>query len=833
MKAFLSHSSMDKEFVREVANQLGRINCVFDEKSFSSGLEFKTEIERHLENSSVFIFFASKDSLASFWCNFEMEQAFYTKLKGGLSAGIVYLIDPIASHDALPSWLKTRLIKHETSPAAIARDIKYHLSRSADEYQQPIYIGRAKERELLEESLNPIDESDSPRVIAIFGLPGVGRRALIRNSTRDLYGLNKIVEIYVEAGDNANTICAKLADIIEPYSCQDELRDIVDNILNLSIEDAIKRSIYNIENIIASNELPILVDSGGLTLNNGCLPEYINTLVNGIMASSSAYLNLVLTRRISYDNPVKISCVSVEQLSGKATSQLLSKLAQRAGVFLNPENNRELAEYVNGYPPAAKFAIKQASLYSVDALVNDKRKLTQFSQKRFINHIQDHNLDECDVMVLQALSSYSPLPLTSLISLYNRPQLDAHDKLYEMIDCSLIRVIDGQLYRIADPIKGSVNEIFGYASKDVLNKILRPLEIYVDSTNEDCKLELSRVLYRLGFVLNNNRVRDKGIKLDADYIKLLEDAYHQRKYKEAIELGYDAITHCPDSAIARTFLIKALIQEEKWEAAQNQIDVLYPIDEYRNIYYLQGFLERKKGEFEKAINALDKAEAHGRKGFALYREFSHCYLMRGDLDPAGKYIEKALLIQPNNNQVIDMAARVAIKLHDENTAKKYIDRLELLDKHEHFKLRLSNFHLVFGREKEALVAARESVSYGGSRFFSGRAQLIKSLTKNKKFDEADTEVSSLNSDFPNSKNDIKIALRCILEIEKGDFLTALKILDGFINKTAVQYIGLKRKCLEKIIKDITIPYSERRKHQTVLADLPSLSDIAISDIDLD
>lgn len=831
MKAFLSHSSMDKEFVREVANQLGRINCIFDERSFSSGHEFKTEIESYLENSNVFVFFATKSSLASFWCDFEIEKAFYTKLKGSLSSGVVYLIDSTANHDDLPSWLQATLIKHETSPAVIARDIKHHLSRAADEYQQPIYIGRARERELLEDALNPIDDSINPRVISVFGLPGVGRRALIRNSIRDLYGLNKLVEVYVEAGDNVNALCAKLADIIEPYSCQEELKNIVQEILALSEDEAIKRSISNIESIVASNELPVFVDSGGLTLDNGCLPEYVNKLLIGISELPDAYLMLVLTRRVSYDNYVKIDCIPVDQLNAKATSQLLSKLAQRSNVKLKAEDNRELTEYVNGYPPAAKFAIKQASLYSVDALVNDKRKLTQFSQKRFINHIQDHNLDEHDIKVLQALSGYSPLPLSSLLSLYSGTQSEAHDKLYEMIDCSLVRVIDGQLYRIADPIKGSVNEVFGYAGKDILNRILEPLEHYVDSANEDHKLELSRVLYRLGFTLNNQRAKAKGIKLDSDYIKLLEDSYHQRKYKEAIDLGYEAVRHCSDSTKARTFLIKALIQEEKWDAAQTQIDVLYPTDEYRNIYYLQGFLERKKGNIPNAIKALHAAETHGRKGFALYREFSHCYLMNGDLDPANVYIEKALAIQPNNNQVIDMAARVAIKQHNELSAKKYIDKLELLDGSEHFNLRLSTFHLAFGRDDDALDAARNSVEFGGSRFFSGRVQLIKSLTKKKAFELADAEVSSLNADFPNSKNDIRVALQCSLEIEKGEGRSALKILDGFIDKATAQYKGIRKKCLEKLVKDMTVPYHERTAYQCELDAIPSSCDYMITDVE--
>jgi len=36
MKAFLSHSSFDKEFVKDVADQLGRTSCIFDKYSFFS-----------------------------------------------------------------------------------------------------------------------------------------------------------------------------------------------------------------------------------------------------------------------------------------------------------------------------------------------------------------------------------------------------------------------------------------------------------------------------------------------------------------------------------------------------------------------------------------------------------------------------------------------------------------------------------------------------------------------------------------------------------------------------------------------------------------------------
>lgn len=831
MKAFLSHSSIDKEFVREVAAKLGRLDCIFDENSFASGNDFRKEIEKHIDNSHVFVFFASKNSLESFWCRFELDQALFNKIRGKINAGIVYIIDSNAKHQDIPSWLTTALIKKESSPAVIARDIKSHLSRAADKLQWPIYLGRSHERELLEYTLNPVDGGNQPKVISIFGLPGVGRRSFIKNSIKDLYSLEKTVEIEIEAGDDINTLCAKLADIVEPYSCQDELKSIVNQIMSLSESEATDRAISNIENIVSSNELPVFYDAGGLVLDNACLPSYINRLISKIEASRNAYLVLILTRRISSDNAEKIECVPIEQLSNKAISQLLARLAQKSGINLSQKNNEDLTDYINGYPPAAYFAIKQSLIYSVEALVNDKRKLTQFSQKRFITHIQDHNLDNSDIHVLQVLSGFSPLPLRALLVLYPCSDTEAHDKIYGMIDCSLIRVVDGQLYRIADPIKGAINEVFGYAEKAVINKILPPLEDFIETVEDHHKLDLSRVLYRIGFMLQNDVARDRGIVLNADYIKLLEDFYHQRKYKEAIELGMTAVKHSPDSAKARTFLVKALIQEEKWVAAQEQIDSIYPVDEYRNIYYLQGFLERKKGDIKKAIEALEKSEKHGRKGFALYRELSHCYFMNNDLILADNYIQKALKIQPNNNQVIDMAVRIAIKSSSEDLAKRYIDQLELLDAQEYFQLRLSAFHLAFSRNELALNAARKSVEIGGNRFFSGRVQLIKALTKCRFFKEAEFELSSMNSDFPNSKNDIKLALKCGLELENEHPGIAFEILNGFVDKTCPQYQGIRKKCLERLVKDMSVSYQKRQEYQSELQYFEFAKEYSIEDIE--
>jgi hypothetical protein len=138
---------------------------------------------------------------------------------------------------------------------------------------------------------------------------------------------------------------------------------------------------------------------------------------------------------------------------------------------------------------------------------------------------------------------------------------------------------------------------------------------------------------------------------------------------------------------------------------------------------------------------------------------------------------------------------------------------------------------MFSNTDKALQAARLAADLGGQYFFSGRVQLIKVLIKSKFLNEAEEKLSTMRSDFPNSKNDLKIALQSSLELEKGDALTALNILDGFIDKSSRQYKGIKAKSLGILVNDVSVDYKVRRKFQHELHQLGDYHDFNVNEID--
>jgi TIR domain len=126
VKAFLSHSSKDKEFVGAIAQELGRQHCVFDEQAFITGDDFKKSIENGLDSASIFVLFASADSLLSDWVNFEIEEAWYKKLDRQLKKSLVYLMTDSVNLEQLPTWLTRAKVRYGNVPKVIAREIRSH-----------------------------------------------------------------------------------------------------------------------------------------------------------------------------------------------------------------------------------------------------------------------------------------------------------------------------------------------------------------------------------------------------------------------------------------------------------------------------------------------------------------------------------------------------------------------------------------------------------------------------------------------------------------------------------------------------------------------------------
>ena len=145
MRAFLSHGSTDKTIVSQVAKELGRQYCLFDQWAFDSGDDFLDIIRTRLDDSGAFVLFASAHSMTRDWVQFEIDEAELRKIRGSINKFLVFLIDDKVSLEDIPEWLRRGRIRSLKSPKAIAREIIYHLHELVRGQQHPIFVGRSNE----------------------------------------------------------------------------------------------------------------------------------------------------------------------------------------------------------------------------------------------------------------------------------------------------------------------------------------------------------------------------------------------------------------------------------------------------------------------------------------------------------------------------------------------------------------------------------------------------------------------------------------------------------------------------------------------------------------
>jgi tetratricopeptide (TPR) repeat protein len=814
MRAFLAHSSTDKALVQEVADQLGRQFCLYDKYSFNSGEDFSEAIRRCLDNASVFVLFASKISLERVWVKFEIEEAYRRKIRQTISQFLVYIIDDAVSFEDIPEWLTAALIIKEKSSKLISRDIRYNLDQLLRSKHQGYYFGRGDDSGRLEELLTPTDGTPAPRAFLVHGLPGIGRKTLIQHVGKDVLGFQKSIEIRISEGDSINELCVKIVDKVESFRRLEEFNNAFADIKALSPEKAVQKCIADLGVLIGAGELPILIDEGGLLDNEGYLRVTPTQILQNLPTGESYYLAIVSYRRPKLDSSLQLPILALSPLSLADSKRLLARLFSDNHVPISLPDLGDIADYVRGYPPSAYFAVEQARSYGVAIVVSQKHRLVEFRTSVFLRHIESLAIGTIEGKCLQLLSTFSPLPLQSIVNTTEVSLEELTGALISLIDLSLVIPEGDGLFRIADPIAEAASTVFGMPSPEIMIKIGTSIrEFLLSSEAKHHYLELSRVVFRAARLSRAPELEAGIAHLSNDLIQLTEEYYHARRYKESIDIGQLAILECPDSISAHSYLIRALAQHEFWDQAFEGIEKLEAYAPPSETQFLKGFVLHKQGRLQDAIAAYSVARQAGRKGAAISRELAQCYFLLGNVDQAMKELQEALRVHGDNRYVVDLWAQVSTMQENQSEAQRALDRLEVVDKPVFFYYRKSRIELHFGKIAEATASIQRAMEIDHQPPFSIVAQAALCQTASRNFDLASRYLKMLDHEFGDIRNDVRMGLHCRYESTKGNYIEALRTSERIQDKASPYYSRIRASVLAGLMAGSEISGQQKEQYR--------------------
>lgn len=814
-KAFLSHSSTDKEFVRAVATALGRQFCIFDEQVFDSGESFKISIERNMDKSSVFVLFATRDAINRMWVEFEMDEAWYRALEGRISKSLVFILDSSLDYSVLPRWLSRAKMSRTNIPKVVAREIRHHLDDLLRSEQRPYFEGRSEDIGRLQEILRPID-SPPPRIVAIYGLPSIGKKTFIKKAVQLTLSFNRLIPLPIGESDSLADIAIKVADLLEPYSTKAGFERIVSKIRSESPKELVARIVTGLLIAVDNKEIPVLTDEGGVYDSDGFFTEPLKLLISAIKDEDGLYVFLTSTRKPNEE----VVSMRLRPLAFDAVKRLIAQIASTASLNLTNSDISEVAEYVNGYPPSTYFAIDQAKEYGIASVLADKHRLVQFRTMPFVKFLKSQVLTHSQKSILFTLARYSPLPLQVLADAHSYSTESLAKEIMALVDRSLVLPDERGLYSLAAPVADAVISEFRGGSEENDPAIYESLKRLANSDEIDApRLDIYRLTFKAA--LRSGRSRDEEVfHMTNDLIRLAEDFYHSRDYLRCIETARLALEEDPKSYSARDYLIRSLIQDEQWGSAEREIRELQIYAPNRDVQFLSGFLERKRGSMQKAIAHFVNAERLGRSGAALKREIASCYFHLDQIPEAKKYVLEAMNSKKDNRFVIDLAIQIAMREGDEQAARSGLENLMVVDVESFCKHRLSTIELRFGSADRALKAAQESVDKSEIRpTFGMLAQLATCQIRMHMHNEAEKTIQRLSKLYPNQRPDIRLGITCRLAIEQGHFSRALEILSKITNSNPSIYRAMLRDAIAGELETGVLTDEQRAGYEEKLAAL--------------
>lgn len=647
-KAFLSHSSKDKDLVRKVAQQLGNKNCVLDEISFDPGRKTLEQIFSELDSSDIFVLFISNESLESTWVKKEINRAKENLSNDYLDRIIPIIIDENVTYSdtRIPKWIaKPYNLKFIENEVIILKKIRQALKEvnfKKTKFNQEIeknFVGRNDEMEKFENDINNIDNWTPTYIIAYNYFEGIGRRTFLKNALRK-YELTNYL-------DSPTTITIDSKESIENFIYKLNTISKIPEILDydfsvLSIESKIEIAVKLLKQFMDYKELVFVIDEGGIVLPNNTIVDWFKSLVNNELFDNNLILCLISKFRpneVKLRREKKSLVYRIPELSKPESKNLFLRLLKIYQLEnLRREDKEFFIEHLNGIPSQIIYAVNLIEINPLEAKKNIN-EIVEYSD-RFSSTILNHLKDTPNAYQLAIFLSTNEIFSVDLINKVFGENDYTSAAVQKLFDLSLFNfVFGGYEYVKLNPtlsdfinrskirIDNEYNDRLNNVTKELLKEDLD--KIIIDDYSE--------------FMITLQNMLVNEIKIPKKYF--IPSLIIKNVIKEYDKGNYDYVIRICLELLENSNYDQQIIWETNYRLTlayartrnDNFFDhISFFKNEINNLdyYFLLGFYHRHKGNKSKALEYYHKALEYYPEHSRTKREIVNLYLSLGQYEDA-------------------------------------------------------------------------------------------------------------------------------------------------------------------------------------------------------
>jgi tetratricopeptide (TPR) repeat protein len=395
MRAFLSHSSLDKAIVIDVQKGLEAESTWLDRAEIEWGEMFLERIAEGVASATDFVLFWSKNASKSEWVRLEVNMAFLQALRRKAIRLRVVVLDDTP----LPLYLEPYQafsVVGSTSPISDILQKLKALLKEAPRSVRSRFVNRHDETAKIEAA---VDDPDF-RAVCAFGFTGVGKSSTIQEGLQRIFAGASIVRIDVSEGTGFVELALALSASVLRETLPESLsKEQLDGKIRLCVETVVKNGqlllLSNVQHWLDEDSQP----QGPLTS--------LLTIVSDLPALSSRPVFMTSTRRPNLDVAIqdRVMQFSIRGLKDEHIAALV-----RNWYFaiydkeLPMEDSDRIAPKLYGHPVAARLVAGLLGDHSADFLEKYPEELVALRRDLARVLLQDLKLTTAAEKLMETLA---------------------------------------------------------------------------------------------------------------------------------------------------------------------------------------------------------------------------------------------------------------------------------------------------------------------------------------------------------------------------------------------------------------------------------------------
>ena len=706
IKAFISHSSEQKDFATKLVNLLGRDYCKIDCYNFESAYKSINEIYEAIDSSTIFVLLISQASLKSKWVKEEIRYARKKLQNNQYERFWPFIIDESINVEDCPKWMRDKEsfnLRKILSPYVLKRDIEQKFRKivwSENETLKTIettMVGRNNEISSFEEKFQS-SIGLHLRALIVSGREGVGKETF---SKQCMYKVGYALEqepyrIDMDVKEGIENFLLYLNMILLKYR-DNELEEIYTR----TPKEKSKVAVQLLNELYSTRSIVFIHDNMSCILPNRNIAEWLIDIIEDpdLNNQMGMYIQSRITP-ITYIEVAHPKVVHIPLLPLNKKDRLKLFYSYMRVYELNNISDDDVLFFVDKLlysPIQLKQAIETIRSKSLIMAKREIETLVAIGDKKVRFFIDRYKSDE-GIHLLIILSKFDFISYEILEDIFGERTKEVLETLYDMMIYGIVSSFghSEQYFRLDNHIGDYIRRNKFTLPKDLDIHIREILENKL--ANEELITEdTSLYLYNIKQTIMSGKGTKSSFLIPSVVIKTVMEAYNNQDYPQVIEICDKVLqeTHSYYDDVVRELTYWQCLAFCRLQLADRFYDAVKNINGADHLF-LKGFYKRIETDFPSAERLLRQALEQSPKMQRAKRELVTSLMAQNKYEKAIELAEENFKHDPDNTYHTHAYFRCIIK--NRRLSRDDIEMLNLL------MGRIKDGHMDENKKEELLAA---------------------------------------------------------------------------------------------------------------------------------